>query len=67
MGEECEEGGERAESCGEEDEEGELLLGVDGDLVERGQQLPVGALGAAANKRVSNLPTPPTHEIHATT
>ena len=56
MGEQCEECGERAESGCEEDEEWELLLGVDGHLVERRQQLTVGALGAAANKRVSNFP-----------
>ena len=48
MGEQSEECGERAESGGEEDEEWELLLGVDGHLVERRQQLPVSALGAAA-------------------
>merc|ERR1719322_1990847 len=47
MGEQRQECGERAESCGEEDEEWELLLGVDGHLVERRQQLTVGALGAA--------------------
>ena len=51
MGEQCEEGGERAESGGEEDEEWELLLGVDGHLVERRQQLPVSALRATAKER----------------
>ena len=43
MGEECEECGERAESGCEEDEEWELLLGVDRHLMEQGQQLPVRA------------------------
>ena len=41
---------ERAEPCGEEDEEGELLLRVDRHLVEGGQQLAVGALGTTATE-----------------
>jgi len=47
VGEEGQEGGEGAESGREEDEEGQLFLGVDRHLVVAGQELPVGALGAA--------------------
>ena len=44
MGEQSEQGREAAKARRKENEEGELLLGVDGHLVEGGQQLPVGAL-----------------------
>ena len=43
MREQSQERGEAAEPGREEDEEGQLLLGVDGHLVECGQQLPVSA------------------------
>ena len=41
MGEQGQQSCEAAEAGREENEEGQLLLGIDGNLVERGQQLPV--------------------------
>ena len=46
MGQEGQKRREGAQAGREEDKEGQLFLGVDGDLVEGGQQLPVGAFGA---------------------
>lgn len=46
MGQQGQKGRYRAEPGREEDEEGQFLFRIDGDLVECGQQFPVGAFRA---------------------